>query len=308
MDYKELVLKSLRLVWGNKWLWAFGLFASAGGGSGSYNFSGGGNMQPFSENPQDFNWQVFGSPVSDWVSRNLILLIALAVIVFLLIIMVAIFGIVSQAALIGAADKLDEDEETGFSQSLSTGITNFWRLLGLMILLALIIIVPLLFMVAIGLMVYASGMPMFFLVFLIPVILIMIPVAIGVSLVGLLGSRSVVIDSLGPVDAIKSGWKMLRENLGPVLLTWLISLLIGFVVGIVVVILLLMLVVPIAMLGYLIFLTGITTAKLAGIAVLALLFFLIFLVLRSALGAYRSVYWTLAFRQIRALNEPEAPE
>ncbi len=307
LDYKELVLKSLRLVWGNKWLWIFGLFAGAGG-SGSFNFQGGGNMGSFSENSGDLNWQAFSHSMSDWVSRNLVLLIALAVILFLLFILMAIFGIVSQAALIGAADSLDKDEETGFSKSLSTGLSNFWRLLGFMILLGLIVLVPLLFLGAFGVMAFVRGVSPVFLLFLIPIGLIMIPVLIGIGFVAILGTRSVVIDGLGPVDAIKSGWKMLRENLGPVLLTWLISLAIGFVVGIIVVVFLIMLIVPIAVLGYLTFTTGVTTAKLAGIALLGLLFFLIFLVLRSAFGAYHSVYWTLAFRQMRALNEPEAPE
>ncbi|HEB12240.1 MAG TPA: hypothetical protein ENI11_01025 [Actinobacteria bacterium] len=207
-----------------------------------------------------------------------------------------------------AADSLDKDEETGFSKALSTGLSNFWRLLGFMLLLGLIVITPLLFLAALSVMVFASGVSPVFLLFLIPIGLIMIPVLIGIGFVAILGTRSVVIDGLGPVDAIKSGWKMLRENLGPVLLTWLISLAIGFVVGIIVVVFLIMLIVPIAVLGYLTFTTGVTTAKLAGIALLGLLFFLIFLVLRSAFGAYHSVYWTLAFRQMRALNEPEAPE
>ena len=307
MDYKELVLKPLKLVWGNKWLWVFGLFAGAGGSS-LFNFPGGGNMGSNSQSSQDVHWQAFGHSMGEWVSRNLVLIIALAVILFLLFILISIFGIVSQAALIGAADKLDKDEETGFSKSLSIGITNFWRLLGLMILVGLIAAVPLFFLAAIGLTIFASGVSPAFYAFLIPIGLILIPVFIGLRFVAILGSRSVVIDSLGPVGAIKSGWKMLLENLGPVLLTWLIRLLVGFVVGIVIVILLLLLIVPTVLLAFLVFSTGVTAAKLAGFGILALLFFLIFLMLRSVFGAYHSVYWTLAFRQIRVLNEPEVQE
>ena len=265
-------------------------------------------MGSYSETSGDLNWQAFSYSMSDWVSRNLVLLIALAVILFLLFVLMAIFGIVSQAALIGAADSLDKDEETGFLKSLSTGLSNFWRLLGFMILLGLIVLTPLLFLAALGVMVFVGGVSLVFLLFLIPIVLIMIPVFIGLSFVATLGARSIVIDGQGPIDAFKSGWKMLRENLGAVLLTWLISLVVGFAVGIVVVVFLIMLIVPIAVLGYLTFSTGVTTAKLAGITLLGLLFFLIFLVLRSAFGAYHSVYWTLAFRQIRALKETEAPQ
>ncbi len=132
-----------------------------------------------SQSSQDVHWQAFGHSMGEWGSRNLVLIIALAVILFLLFILISIFGIVSQAALIGAADKLDKDEETGFSKSLSIGITNFWRLLGLMILVGLIAAVPLFFLAAIGLTIFASGVSPAFYAFLIPIGLILIPVFIG---------------------------------------------------------------------------------------------------------------------------------
>ena len=208
MNYKELVLRSLKLTWGHKWLWVFGLFVGGGFSGGGSNYqAGGGSFNPFpTEGRGDMEWHMFRETATNWISQNVILILLLVVVLFLLLIFVAFLGVVAQGALVGAANNLDKDEETTFSKSLGVGLANFWRLFGFFLLLFLLIMVPVFLIVAFSIFIaLMGGAALFFLLLLIPMGLLLIPIFIAIALSANFGIRAIVIEEQRPVAALKSG-------------------------------------------------------------------------------------------------------
>ena len=306
MDYKELVVKSFKLAWRYKWLWVFGLFAGGGFGSGgNFNFNNG--SSPWRGNRSAPRMDAFRYHAGNWLGAHVALIIGVIVAAAVLFLLMIILSIISQGALIGAAERLDKDEETGFTEAFRVGWHNFWSILGFGLLLFLIIFVPIMLFILIGVMALFT-VPLL-LIFFVPLLLVFIPLAIAVGLIGLLGPRFIVVDGHGAVAAVGEAWRLLWRRLGPVALTWLISIGLAIGFGMAIVIVLLFLLIPTGIAAFLVFRAGFTLLKLAvfvfiGLAILAAL-----LVAMGAFGAYHSVYWTLAFRQMRALDaaEQEAP-
>lgn len=300
VDYKELVVKSFRLAWRYKWLWVFGLFAGGGsfGGGSNLNFDSG--SAPWRDHRAAPQMDAFFRAAEVWVRTHIALIVGVIMVLFIIFLIKMIWSIICQGALIGAAERLDKDEEVGFMDAVRVGIRNFWSILGFDLLLFLIIFVSIMLLVLVGMMAFFT-VPLL-LIFLVPLLLLFIPLAIAVGLMGSLGPRFIVIDGHGAVAAVGEAWRLLWRRLGPVALTWLISLGLGIGFGLAVLIVLAVLLVPTGIAGFLVFRAGFTLVKLAVFVFIGLAILGALLVALGAFGAYRSVYWTLAFRQMRALD------
>ena len=306
MDYKELITRSFRLIWKYKWLWIFGVFAAGGGGGGfGGNFNGG--SPSWNSSKPEPHMDVFARNVENWVTSHIALIAGLVLALLIFIFIWIILSIISQGALIGAAERLDKDETTGFAESFKVGTANFWSILGFGLLLFLIILLPVMFigfLVAISIAV-AGPFALFGLIVLIPLLLLFIPVALAIGVISLLGMRFIVIEGNGAVAALSASWSLLRRQLGPAALTWLISvgLAIGF--GIAIALAFIILLVPVGIAAYVVFSAGFTPIKLGIFVFIGLIVLAALIVVQGAYGAYRSVYWTLAFRQMRVLDSDE---
>lgn len=312
MDYKKLVTKSFSLVWQYKWLWVFGLFAGGGGGFGGngsgWNLSGG-KSDPWPKNG-DFsepNIDSFFREIQHWASTHVGLIVGIVFALALFCLVMMVFSIISQGALVEAANRLDQEEKTSFGQAFKVGAHNFWSILGFFLLLFLILFV-------IGMMILFLGIFLFFispvlLILLVPLVLVFIPVVIAIGIISTVGIRFIVIDGSGAGAAIGQSWQLLKRRLGPLALTWLISIGLAIAFGIAIVISLMVLLVPTGVAAYLAFKAGFTAAKLAVFFLIGLVILAALLVAQGAFGAYLSTYWTLAFRQMRALDaaDNEAP-
>ena len=302
MDYKELVVKSFALAWRHKWLWVFGLFAGGGGVGGGFNFNFGPGSFDRSEPGTDPRFRAFLYQVGRWALDNLALIIALAVAAALLILFFFILNIIAQGSLIGAAERLDKDEETTFGQALGVGLHNFWSLLGFFLLLALVILVPLGFVAA-----FAAALALvspLTLILFVPLIFVLIPVFLAAGIIGLLGARGIVIDGLGASAALADAWRLFWRRLGPVILTWLISMGLGIAFGFILVIAMLMTLGPIVVAAYLAFRTGFSLVKLGIFIFIGVAFLAAVWIVAAAFNTYMSVYWTVAYRRIKALDQP----
>lgn len=307
MDYKELVVKSFRLVWRHKWLWVFGLFAGGGGFGGNFNFNPGSqnswNRNSWKSNGADPRMEAFVAHAGRWVSANIGLIVLFAGLLFLFFFALAVFSIISQGALVSAADSLDKDEEASFGRSFRVGLANFWSVIGFGLLLFLIILAP---VFVIGMMLavsVAAGGPFVALLF-IPLIFLFIPAVLVLGMMSVLGLRIIVIDGQGAASAVPQSWRLLWRRIGPVIITWLIHMGLAIAFGLVLVTALLFLAVPVGIAAYLAFRNGFNLVKLAVFVFIGLVIFAAFLVAVAAFGAYQSTYWTLAYRQLKGLDAP----
>jgi hypothetical protein len=229
MDYFGVIKRAAEITWKHKATWFFGvLYAIFQGRSGfNYNF-----------NSSDFDYQSFPnrySRIADALLSPLILVTG--VLLILLLIGLSIFlGFLAKAALIGMVKDAETEKQTSISRGFSWGWKNWFALFGInfaiyvpFVSLALLVTVLLLAPAIAGFIfkrVILGVVLLILAVFLLLVLLV--PSAVGLSLIAILSERFRVLEELRVFQSIKKGYRAIRTNLGTVLLFWLIMVLIGF--------------------------------------------------------------------------------
>ncbi len=285
MDYGGLVKRALDIMWKFKYLWVFGFFLEFGSGGGGWV----GNL------PDKIRL-----PVGDYISGALmgaiILLILVGFVVFLLFL---IMYLISQGGLIHCVWRIENGENPNLRDGWNAGIKNFWRILGISIMVlifllmsALVTLGPFLALIftlkLIGLVSGIILFPLFLLLFL------------GIILVDLYATRACVIEGKGVFDSLADGWEMLKSNVVHSLVVGLIGIgsTMVYVLGFVTVGLLLAL--PFVALGLLSLFLGIFLGVIVG---------LVYIGVASALwGTYIDSLWTLAYMDLKKLKLQKATE
>ena len=116
--------------------------------------------------------------------------------------------------------------------------------------------------------------------------------------------RFIVLEGARVFDAIAEGFRMISRRSKEVALGWLILVVISVVAGIAIVPILIAVAIPAGFVGFGGWLAaGATGAIVTG--TLAVVFLVgVLLPLGGGYSAYSSVYWTLLFRQVRAMPAP----
>jgi small-conductance mechanosensitive channel len=288
MDYGGLVKRALDIMWKFKYLWIFGFFLEFG-------TSGGGWV---GNSPDKIKLPIGDFIGGDFLEGALLGVVVMLVLAALLVFVVfLILYIISQGGLVHCVWKINQGENPTLRDGWDAGIKNFWRVLGIAIMIiifaiaaVLVTLLPfILMLIAFKLLGVISG------VVLLPIFLVLIFI---IMLVDLYAIRTCVIEGKGVFDSLAAGWDMLKSNLGPSLIMALIG--IGstmiYVFGLVAVGLLLIL--PFIALAALNLFLGIV----AGVMVA-----LIYIGLASALwGTYIDSLWTLAYMDMKKLQEQKA--
>jgi hypothetical protein len=308
MDFGEVLGSAWRIIWKHKILWIFGILAGCARGGGG---GGGGNGWRFNApnggTGQAPQWMTnFG----DWIGSHP-WAIALFVLAILIIIIVALLvGTIGRIALIKGTQKADAGaERLGFGELWTESLPYFWRifLLGLLIFVAVLIVVIPIVGLSIGLTALTFGLGV---LCLIPLMCVLVIAAWLLSLVVQQAETAIVLENLGIADGLRRGWNVFRENIGPMLLMWLILVVIGFIAGLLIAIPVLIVLVP-AMIAF--FATNANTANpsFVPLAVAALCFvaYLPFLlVLNGILIAYLQSAWTLTYMRLTRPKEKPLTE
>jgi hypothetical protein len=117
--------------------------------------------------------------------------------------------------------------------------------------------------------------------------------------------RAAVLEGMGWIDAFKRGWEVIKDNLGPTIVFWVIFFVIGMVLAVVVV-------------------SGVMVVALPIVAVFAnadpgvwmiapiccggLVAFILFALLGAVVETFKSATWTLAYREFTGLAAPPPEE
>jgi hypothetical protein len=238
IDYGRLVNRTWEIFSRNRVLWILGLIAaltSGGNSSSSFNFNQGtgtsGGTLP------DFN--LF---LEQWGG----LIFCLACGLFILAIILTFVNAAAEAGMIATVDQIERTrEQPAFGAAWSMGTRKMvpvWLVnlaIGLITLvLVLILFVPiLLFFVPVAVSSTGGGDEavaggiLFACLCVCALVILLIPLIIALGLVQQLALRAVVLDNQGVFEAIGTGWRLLNEHRGPTLVTWLITLVVGFVEG-----------------------------------------------------------------------------
>lgn len=293
MDFSEVLTKAWRIVWKHKILWIFGILAGCGTGGG-----GGGSgarweqNAPFSQGGSGDMERAL-QQAGQWISEHW-WVVALIILALLILWAVAVFlGTIGKIGLIRGTFKVDGGaEKLGFGELFRESMPFFWRVFLLTFLIGLIFLVIFLPLVLFGIVTAGVGF-----LCLIPLLCVLVPVLWAVGIVVHQANSAIVVEDLRMLDGLKRGWEVFKKNIGPMLLIWVITGVLGFVVGLVIALPMLIIVVP-AAIGFATSGGQLPTAALLVSGLCFVVYLPILIVVQGILSAYIQSVWTLTFLRL----------
>jgi hypothetical protein len=241
-------------------------------------------------------WAAISGIILGFVCLGLIIFIALWVV-----------SIIARGGLVAGVQQVEEEGDTTFGQAWRVGVSRFWTLFGIAVLAALpIIILGLAVGVLVGLGILlgvglienweAMGVGSIVTAALCGGVFCCGLILVGIVLdqIRLYAERAAILEGLGWVDAFKRGWEVLKENLGPTVVLWLIFFFIGLVLVVIIAGMVAVLALPFfAVMG--------SSDPGAWIVVPAccggLLAVIVFALISAVVQTFTSATWTLAYRE-----------
>lgn len=309
MDYTKILTRSFEVVWKNRALWVFGILLALFGGSGGSSFQ-------FPGAPSDDVGRGTTPTLPNFNFEALIpLFIAIGCIIVILGILGLILRFVSRGALIGLVQELEQNQTTPtVRRGFSIGSARFWSLLGIAFLINLPLALCAILLLAFAAFPFLAALftrPRFqpdeilaaggigSLVLLVCVILFLVLVALALKPIYEFIMRACVVEKSGAMDSIREGIRLVRANLGSVVVLYILAIAVGIGYGIAMIpITLVLIAIPLAI-GYAIYFVAnaATTAIIAGF-IIALPFILFLLFLSGLYLAFESTLWTEGYLQV----------
>ncbi len=294
MDISTIFKRAWEITWKHKGLWLLGILANCSSGSSQtssnvsrmpqYNVGGG-------EFPQIDHW-LQSVPEETWIA------IGIAVICGMLLLALGfwVLAAIGNGGLIAGFQMAETGETVTLASAFQQGIRYFWKLLVIQLILglaSLVVFAPVIFGGAL-LSILTLGVG---LICLIPLICLLIPLGIALSIYTLLTQIALIVEELDIVAAFQRAWEVFRSNLGQVVVMGLILGIGGFVVGLILAIPFILMALP--------FITGLIvgtkTSSVAGISatLIGILFYLpILLVASGIMRTFITGSWTLTYRSL----------
>jgi hypothetical protein len=231
MEFGKLFSRAWQITWRWKVLWVFGFLVSLGQG-----FRGGNRVI----------WVEDCWRLERFLPEVVDILIALACLGLIVGIALWVLSVIGRGALIGGVQQVEEEGSTDLRRAWMVGVSRFWTLFGLSFLtgLPVLILVILLIAAFVGPIVTdaiissdrggLSGLSVLSFLCGVPLCCSTIVVGILLSQIRTYAERAAVLEGLGWIDAFRRGWQVLKENIGPTVVFWLILFAIGAVFAIVV--------------------------------------------------------------------------
>jgi hypothetical protein len=308
MNYRDFIKDAFWITLRNRYLWFFGFFAGAGGRGTNFGFPLGSGDFEVENGRQASAGTVLTAQQTAF--DNVALLVALVVLALVILLAFVILSLISQGALAESVAAIDQGERRRFSTAFRAGVSNFWPVLGQVL---LFILIGIGFLLVIGIPVAAlilgtfavtdsAGLRILFVaVVALTAVGLLIVVFIPLVIVAQFALRELVVGGERVFDSIRGGYRLFRRNLGRSLLLWLIQVVLMLAAGIALVIAAtlvgLVLFIPTIILAIAEYATAaILTGVVAGSFLLPIL-----LVASGIFGTFNHCYWTLAYLRLSAV-------
>jgi len=289
-NFGEVLSRAWQIIWKNKVLWIFGVFAgcSRAGGSGGSGGGGGGSGpgggQPFSELERVFD------QIGQWISDNPWVIAVFVILVLVLLVLSIFLGTIGRIGLIKGTYQAERGaERLIFGEVFSESMPYFWRVFGLSLLIGLLFLLLFLPLIFFGIITAGIGF-----LCILPLLCILIPISWGVMVVIEQANAAIVLEDLGIGDGLRRGWEVVKANIGTMILMALILFIGSAVVGIVLAIPLIVAVVPLVIGSA----AGVERTPLLIFGVCCAVYLPILLILNGILTAYIQSAWTLTFMRL----------
>lgn len=299
MNYGNLIARAFRITIHHRFLWLLAILA---GGSGAANFQFSYGEDELESVPESLQ------RVSDWFLAHLYVLIALAIVLFLIILFFIVISIMAKGGLIASAARLDRHQQIAFWDAMRIGYHAFWRLLviGLLPLLGVLTALILTALPIVGLVLAEH----YFLavIFGLACLPLVIAIAVYLGLLLLYAERFTVVESTGVIASITRAHHILFTSTKEVLLVWLLAIAFGLAVSLGSLIVLAVIALPHVIVGIAVY-AGLGLIPTIIYAVIPLLvLFAASLLISGVCGAFRSSFWTLAYLDLTTPPAHTAPQ
>lgn len=297
MDYFGLVKRAFQITIKNKYLWLFGFFVGASGGSMNFYNGGGGNTAG-TRGINNYSYDQFTRDAGNFWSDHWTLITVIGLAILLIGLFFLVMRILSQGALIGNVNKIDQGKSSSIREGFGFGKKNFWRVLGAGILLGLVIMIALLVLgTPIALLFYYKMFLRGVILALIALV-IFIPLSIVINYMGIYSYRYVVLKNKQVIESLKLGFNLFAKNIWQSIVFSLILMLVGIVVAIGSILVVIAIGIPFAIIGIIAFSLAQWIGAGIVIAIGILAFLVIMVVIGSAVATFQSSLWTLAFKEL----------
>jgi hypothetical protein len=299
MDYGKVLSRAWEITWRWKVLWILGFLAVLGYGVTSGN-------PTYTIDSSSWGRTYYGP----WIPSEIIaLLVSIACLVLIIGIALWVVSVIARGGLIAGVQQVEEVGATSFRQAWSAGAGRFWTLVGIGILAA----IPVIVLFVLGIIVLVATLAASSAGFseaprgagIAGAILCggglfcgSVLLAIVLAQIRIYAERAAILEDLSWIEAFKRGWEVLKDNLGPTIILWLIFLAIGLVF-------------TTAIIG------GLAAVTAPFIAIFArldpgawivvpicfggLVGMLVFALIGSLVETFSSATWTLAYRELTGL-------
>lgn len=325
-EYGELIKGTFRLVWRHKYLWFFGFFVISNTGFNfRYTYSSSDTTSSDTGSGDIF------SEIGDWMNAHLALVLSLVAAAVILGLVIWLWSILCQGAVIRSIRDIRLGEPSSFGQAFRNGKQSFGRLLlfnlFLILLFAGIVIIFLAIVLSLAFL-SESGEAGDIVAGVLAAIITLLVVGIMLSSFGYLfictfwivgpllffmvviySMRAVALEGLRPVAALRRGLNVLLENLSRTLLLFLISLGLTIGAGIGIILVIAIAAIPSGVGWIVAYNLDFTVLWVVVASILAVPAFLLLIVVSALSNTYFATYWTDAYLYFTGVIENfQAPE
>lgn len=297
--YRTILTKAWEITKRYKFLWLFGFFAAFLGNAGEYKalFK---QLDIIKNNPETlFNlsykldlWGSIFKYIGELPTINLLAFILTSLFILLIALIVIWLMVTSQAAIIGAAEKINDDKKVSLKKSFLDNIQYSWKVFVLNAFAKIIICILLsLFIGPLLTVLIAKGAKISLLITILAIV-IFVPIAIIIGFVTKYAIAYVVLKGQKCWEALGHGWRLFTRH-------WLISiemalivLVINLALAFLLMIISVILISPFILIGLSSGSSQMLYLLLGGsIGVMAI----IFLFAAAVFAAWQNTAWTLLF-------------
>lgn len=302
-NFGEVLTRAWQHVWKHKVLWIFGILASFARGSGGGSGNSGGQSNYQSDGDFPFSGGQFEQGMNQagqFLQENLWIIILASCGIILLSVVFFALGMMGRIGLIkGIAQAENGAASLQFGELWSESMPFFGRIFGLNFLIGLAFFVILIPFILLGVATAGIG-----LLCILPLICLLIPVGLVLSVVVEQAQAAIVLEDLGILDGLKRGWEISKANVGPLFVMAIILGIGGGIIGTVVALPLILAVIPVVIgAGSL----GETLTPVYIAAACCLAYMPVLLLLNGVLTAYIQSVWALTYMRFTKPKAEAAP-
>ena len=299
VDYLEIIKKSWKITWKNKFLWWFGLFLALGGGA-SFNFPGNSEWNNKIGENED--------KVASFINQHWQIIIVAIVLAVILGLALFVLSLISKAGLIKTLDKIEKNLSGNFKEGFREGKKYFWKILAVGLILGIFIFALLVVLSFPVIFLFYVKSVVLGILFAFLAVVIFIPLVILASFIGKYSIFYLVLSDLGIKASIENGYQVFKKNIlaSVIMALFFIPInIILFVLAVIAFLIVGLIFLPIGIMLYLVL------AKIGVIMAVSLggFIFIIFLILaNSVFQVFYQTVWFLFFKEIASVKMEEKVE